>query len=128
MLSHINNNNMNNDNTITKIKNKLYSIIIENNYTKLFKFIEDNKFLLYEEKEILKQGLIQSIENESDKCISEYLINNINNINFETEEGKIPLFLAVEKANFYIANLLLNKQANINYLNGNKDNLLTFLF
>ncbi|ORY75169.1 ankyrin, partial [Neocallimastix californiae] len=72
--------------------------------------------------------LTYSIEHNSNNEIIKFLINQYENVNYEFNRNKIPLFLSLEKNNFYITDILLKRGANINYCNSNKENVLFYLY
>ncbi|KAL6617129.1 ankyrin repeat-containing domain protein [Neocallimastix sp. 'constans'] len=60
--------------------------------------------------------------------ISEYLIEQVENVHEETKNGETILFSAIENNNFYIADILINKKkADINYVNQKQENILIYL-
>ncbi|KAL6605455.1 ankyrin repeat-containing domain protein [Neocallimastix sp. 'constans'] len=99
--------------------------IKENNLNKIKNAIENKPN--YKEKEFNKNFLIISIQQTSDRAIIEYFINNENNFNYEYFFGKTPLGEALNNHNFYIADILLKKKANINYINSRGQNIFFYL-
>ncbi|ORX82395.1 ankyrin [Anaeromyces robustus] len=72
--------------------------------------------------------LIYSIENSINNEIIEFFINQYNNLNYEFTKNQIPLFMVLERENYYIANKLIEKGADINFRNKDGDNVLFYLY
>jgi len=60
--------------------------------------------------------------------IIDFICSLYKNINYELPNGIIPLYMALHKSRFMVADILLKNHANINYVNSNHDNLLFFLY
>lgn len=115
-------------NDFLEIKKKLINLINQNDVDKLNHFLLLKKPNLNKTKEKKFDCLVYSIENNATNKIIELLINYYENLNFETDDGKVPLFQALENNNFYISNLLLSQNANINYYKSDGNNILFYLF
>lgn len=118
---------MSNDKYITKFNNELLDLINKNSLTQIKETVECSSFSLTDLNSYDTNPIIFCIEHHVDTSITKYFINCLENINFETDNGKIPLFTALENENFPLANFLLEKRADINYLNKKQENILFYL-
>jgi len=106
---------------------KLNHLISENDLYNLKSYVSLNNIQVNTYNESCYDLLIQSIEKNASESILKYILSFYKNVNFEIINGKIPLFIAIEMNHFNQANLLLKYNANINYINKNKDNIITYL-
>lgn len=80
-------------------------------------------------KDSIFDVLLYAIEQKCSLDIIEYIIGDYgNNINYEISHTQIPIYKAIELENYTVSDLLLKKNANINYVNGNGINILIHLF
>lgn len=100
-------------------KNDLYTIKVqETTFIKVINNIDKQ----YE------HPLVYAIENNTSYNIVEYLISISNSFNVKTKDNKVPLFIAVEKEKYKIANCLLSQdEITINYINNNDENIFMYL-
>ncbi|ORX44832.1 hypothetical protein BCR36DRAFT_300706, partial [Piromyces finnis] len=56
-----------------------------------------------------------------------YIISNYENVNYETKDGNIPLFIALEKHQLKVAAYLLKRGAQINFRNNQGETVLLYL-
>jgi len=99
----------------------------------LHSFLEFNGIdincILSKEKDTL-DPLTYAIETHSPDEMIRFLIEKYHDLNYETRNGKIPIFCAVESQNFKISDELLfarHHPANINYMNAQDENILVYL-
>ncbi|ORX53411.1 hypothetical protein BCR36DRAFT_349344, partial [Piromyces finnis] len=71
--------------------------------------------------------LTYAIEEDATAEIIDFICSLYKNINYELPNGKIPLFVAIIKNKYKIADILLKNHADINFINKNQDNILLFL-
>ncbi|ORX45812.1 ankyrin [Piromyces finnis] len=76
----------------------------------------------------LQNILVFLIENKCSIDIIKIVISIMRNVNYEIQENKIPLFIAIKENQFKVANLLLQNHADINLLNNHHENILSYLF
>lgn len=103
---------------------EIIEILQKNNITKFQNYIQENNILLHELNNDTFDILIYAIENNVSIDILKYIINNTKYITYnyhiidnDNNRIKTPLMVALANNNFYVANLLLKKNADINYLN-----------
>jgi len=77
--------------------------------------------------------LTYAIESHSSDKIIQFLIEKYHNTSYETNDGKIPIFCAIENQNYKISDYLLKRNktdgtANLNYINQQNQNILEYLF
>jgi len=105
----------------------------ENNETIKRKIIEKRKNnTSYEFQNIYLKNvnfdpLIFSLENDSSYTLIKFIINKYNNLNYDILNGKNPFFIALQNKNYRIADLLLDKGANIHYINCKGENVIQYL-
>jgi len=72
--------------------------------------------------------LIYCIKNNISFSIIELIVKRFyTNLNYETDTGEIPFFIALEYNKFNIAEFLLNSGSDINFCNSNGENALFYL-
>jgi len=103
-------------------------LIAENNLYKLKSYFSSNNIQFNKEyHEGCFDLLIQSIEKNASDDIFKYILSFYKIVNFESINSKVPLFIAIEKEHFKQADILISYHADINYINKNKDNIITYL-
>ncbi|ORX57851.1 hypothetical protein BCR36DRAFT_277776, partial [Piromyces finnis] len=127
--------------TINDLRNNIIDLIKSNNLTNLINYVETNCVFLLALNNIEFDILIFSIENCDSNDIVQYIINQCQfetlNYSFYCQSicyrgYKVPLFSAVAKKKFGIADLLIEKGADINYrlniLNWEDINIVNYLY
>jgi len=71
--------------------------------------------------------LIYAIEKNCSIDFIKFIISKYNNLNYDIADGKNPLFLSIKNNCFSIADLLLQKNADIHYINSKKKNIVQYL-
>jgi len=107
---------------------KIGQLLSENNLNNIKSYILLNNVQINEYNEGCFDLLIQTIEKNTSDDILRYILSFYKNINFESINSKIPLFVAIEKNHFKQADILISYHADINNINKNKDNIITHLF
>jgi len=76
--------------------------------------------------------LTYAIEIHAPDNMIKFLIEKYHTVNYETDQGKIPIYCALEQQNFAISEALLkgkkNGSADLNYTNRDNQNILTYLY
>ncbi|ORX50321.1 hypothetical protein BCR36DRAFT_290270, partial [Piromyces finnis] len=97
--------------------------------------VKELKSFIYENKTILKglnnksfDILIYVIEINAPLNIIKVILHEYKNVNFEIKGNRIPLFLALQKNNFALADLLIKNNADINYNDSYGNNILIYLY
>ncbi|KAG4095964.1 ankyrin repeat-containing domain protein [Neocallimastix lanati (nom. inval.)] len=119
------NNNNRNRNKNDKINKIIENCIEKDNFNKIKEVIA--KCPNYKELDYNKRLLVTAIQKTSNNEIIKYFIDKEENLNYEIILGKTPLGEALVKQNFYIADILLKKGSNINFINSKNYNLLFYL-
>jgi len=107
----------------------LSNYIKSNDLENLKKYIEKNSLTVGK----LNKGpvnydiLLDAIDNCTSQELIEYCVSLYDNLNYSFNKTHVPLYLAVKKNNFKIADMLIKNNADINYLNENKGNILSYL-
>jgi len=99
--------------------------ILEDDFDKIKETIKKTEN--YKELNYNKKLLVSAIQNSSNKDLIQFFIDNEENLNYENISGKTPLFEALNKHNYYIADKILEKGADINYVNSKNYNVLLYL-
>ncbi|OUM65276.1 hypothetical protein PIROE2DRAFT_7737 [Piromyces sp. E2] len=108
------------------IYNEIEKAIKENDLNKIKNIIDNEP--KYKEFDYNKKLLITAIQNSAKYEIIDYFVNKEDNLNYEIIPGKTPLGEALNKHNFCIADLLLKRNGNINYVNSKNHNILFYLY
>ncbi|KAG4103015.1 hypothetical protein H8356DRAFT_1645651, partial [Neocallimastix lanati (nom. inval.)] len=106
---------------------ELKKYINNNENDKLLYYLRLNKFNLNKLQTDNFDSLIYCIENDFEIDFIKLLIKFYNNINYEIENEKNPLFLAIKEKKFIVANLILKNKGNINYVTRKGNNILFYL-
>jgi len=137
-------------NTIELQKNNFIALFNNNNITELEKFIKNNNFSMREWNKNNKCDiLIQAIENNASYKMIQLILKYgpYNNLNYTFNENKLlkshyetlngtfggyyqykpPLFIALLKNNFRVAELLIENKADINYFT-HFENIVDYLY
>ncbi|ORX40417.1 hypothetical protein BCR36DRAFT_312052, partial [Piromyces finnis] len=72
--------------------------------------------------------LVYIIETNASKPFFEFVVKEYDNLNYELDNGKIPLFIAIENKNWSMVNILIRHKADINFCNNNGENILFYLY
>jgi len=98
----------------------------------LHSFLEFNSIDINDVPKQKIDPLTYAIEIEAPDTVILFLIEKYHTLNYETDQGKIPIFCALEHQNFKIAEALLkgkkNGVADLNYINRQKQTILTYLY
>jgi len=118
--------------TIEEIKEDVIELLKINDIIKFEKYIKYNDIALKDLNDKDFDILIYSIENDASFEIIKFIISQCQyeTLNyFVVENGifKLPLFYAIIKNNFRVANLLIEKKADINFTL-NKTSIVYYLF
>jgi len=97
-----------------------------NNFVLFQRYLSDNNLNVEDFKNEYFDPLIYVIEKKQDEFIF-FIIDNYSTFNYELKNGKTPLFVAIEMNNLVIADILINRKADINYQTKNGHNVLTYL-
>ncbi|ORX49723.1 ankyrin [Piromyces finnis] len=122
--------NMNEENTENiSDKQSLNDLLSQNNLEKIKEFVEKNNLNPKNFDLTNNNPLLFSIDNSINSIIEYFIsIYENENLNFEIHTGETPLFISLKNENFYISDILLNKGANINYINRFNETVLIYLF
>jgi len=131
-------NSIKNNNDVTELKifekeyniiNKISNYVKTSNLEELKNFIKKTSFNLNEDFKIIPYDiLLDAIDNNSSYDFIEYCISLYEDLDYCFNLTLSPIYLLVKNNNFEIANKLLqNYDIDINYINFNGGNILSFL-
>ncbi|ORX87447.1 ankyrin [Anaeromyces robustus] len=105
-------------------RNNILKIINKNNISLLRKYVTENNISLISFNNENFDILIYSIEKKASIEIIKFIINQCKYETFnyyvtENDKDKVPLYSAIAKNNFIIADFLIKKNADINYFTPN---------
>jgi len=117
-------------NNIEQRKNDILNIIKNNNIYLLRKYINDNNVNMKELNEHNFDILIYAIEKNASIEIIKFIMNqcqyeSYNYIINENNKDKVPLYSAIARNKFKIADLLIKNNADINFFN---PNIIVYLY
>ncbi|KAG4085699.1 ankyrin repeat-containing domain protein [Neocallimastix lanati (nom. inval.)] len=112
---------------MTEIQSKIIKKYLQlNNFIELKEYITNNKLKIEDFKTDYFDPLIYAIEKKKTELIN-FFIDNYSTFNYELKNGKTPLFVAIHTDNLHVADMLINRKANINYCTKNFHTILSYL-
>jgi len=78
-------------------------------------------------KNVVFDPLIYSIENECSNIVIKFIATKYYNLDYDIQEGKNPLFIALQHKYFTIVDLLLHNNADLYYINSKGQNVIQYI-
>jgi len=105
--------------------NQLKVLTEQHGVTEVQRYVRNNSVEIKDIQDLL----IHALQKEVGTPVIEYLIELLHyNLNYCSRLGQVPLFIALQHKNYYIADQLLEHKADINFIDKNGENVLLYLY